>query len=48
MTYRLIAERPDLVAAAEASWPGSVGDSSSFIPKPKAPVPLIIFHGRPR
>jgi polyhydroxybutyrate depolymerase len=45
MTYRVIAQRPDLVAAA-GIVAGSVGSDSWFIPTPKAPVPLIIFHGR--
>jgi polyhydroxybutyrate depolymerase len=45
MTYRLAAERPDLVAAA-GIVAGSMGDADWGVPTPKAPVPLILFHGR--
>jgi polyhydroxybutyrate depolymerase len=45
MTYRVIAERPDLIAAA-GIVAGSVGGGSWVIPTPKSPMPLILFHGR--
>lgn len=45
MTYRLAADRGNLIAAA-AIVAGSVGRDSPPSLTPKTPVPLIIFHGK--
>ena len=44
MTFRLIAEHPELVSAA-GIVAGAVGSGDDAI-APKGPVPLIMFHGR--
>jgi len=50
LTYRFAAERGDILAAA-APMAASIGGKPSHdtpewhIPKPKVPIPLIVFHG---
>jgi polyhydroxybutyrate depolymerase len=41
MTYRLAVERPDLIAAV-----GIVAGLVGSFPEPKAPVPIVAFHGK--
>jgi polyhydroxybutyrate depolymerase len=49
MAYRLAAERPDAIAAV-GIVAGTVGDNAYdpplTIPPPRAPMPLILFHGK--